>query len=124
MIKNIDKIKKIVDDLGVIKASQALSITPIELSQQLGLGLKTFEDINFKPFQGGVAGSIMFDNGYGVSVVSHKYSYGGDKGLYEMAVLDSDGSLTYDTNITSDVLGYLKPKSVTEYMIMVQDLKS
>ena len=123
-MKNIEKIKKIVDDLGVIKASQALSITPIELSQQLDLGLKTFDDISFKPFQGGVVGSIMFDNGYGISVVSHKYSYGGEKGLYEIAVLDSDGSLTYDTNITSDVIGYLKPKSVTEYMIMVQDLKS
>lgn len=123
-MKNVEKIKKIVDDLGVIKASQALSISPIELSQQLDLNLKTIDDIDFKPFQGGVAGSIMFDNGYGVSVVSHKYSYGGEKGLYEMAILDSDGNLTYDTDITSDVIGHLKPKAVTEYMIMVQDLKS
>jgi hypothetical protein len=123
-MKNVEKIKKIVDDLGVIKASQALSISPIELSQQLDLNLKTIDDIDFKPFQGGVVGSIMFDNGYGVSVVSHKYSYGGEKGLYEMAILDSDGNLTYDTDITSDVLGYLTPKAVTEYMIRVQDLKS
>lgn len=123
-MKNVEKIKKIVDDLGVIKASQALSISPIELSQQLDLNLKTIDDIDFKPFQGGVAGSLMFDNGYGVSVVSHKYSYGGETGLYEMAILDSDGRLTYDTDITSDVIGYLKPKSVTEYMIKVQDLKS
>ena len=28
-----------------------------------------------------------FDNGYGASVIRHQYSYGGDKGLWELAVL-------------------------------------
>ena len=123
-MKNTDKILKLIDELGIIKTSEMLTISPIELINQLGIDIKTIDDINFKPFEGGVAGSIMFDNRYGVSVVSHKYSYGGDKGLFEMAILDSEGNLTYGTDITSDVIGYLTPEEVTKYMIKVQDLKS
>lgn len=48
-----------------------------------------------------------FDNGYGASVVKHNFSYGGKKGLYELAVLDKDGGLCYDTPITEDVVGHL-----------------
>ena len=48
-----------------------------------------------------------FDNGYGASVVKHDFSYGGKNGKYELAVLDKDGSLCYDTPITEDVIGYL-----------------
>ena len=63
------------------------------------------------------------DNGYGVSVVSHSYSYGGSSGLYEVAVLDSDGNLTYETPITNDVMGYLTEEDVTDVMKQVQELK-
>lgn len=48
-----------------------------------------------------------FDNGYGASVVKHDFSYGGKNGKYELAVLDKDGSLCYDTPITEDVIGHL-----------------
>lgn len=48
-----------------------------------------------------------FDNGYGASVVKHDFSYGGKKGLYEIAVLDKEGDLCYDTPITEDVIGHL-----------------
>jgi hypothetical protein len=65
---------------------------------------------------------VQFDNGYGVSVVSHTFSYGGKDGLYELAVLDKNGDLTYETPITSDVLGYLEPEQVTEIMAKVQSL--
>jgi hypothetical protein len=40
-----------------------------------------------------------------------------------LAVLDNYGKLTYDTPITDDVLGYLKPEEVTDYLIQIQDLK-
>ena len=65
---------------------------------------------------------MIFDNGYGISVVRGPHSYGGQKGLYELAVLDSDGFITYETPITSDVIGYLKPEDVTKYMIEIQQL--
>ena len=48
-----------------------------------------------------------FDNGYGASVVKHNHSYGGKKGLYELAVLDNEGALCYTTPITEDVVGDL-----------------
>lgn len=89
--------------------------------------MKTFEDLKFKllsdPYMHGKKCRMMFENGYGVSVISHTFSYGGKDGLYEMAVLDSDGDLTYSTSVTSDVLGYLTPEEVTKHMIEVQELK-
>ena len=89
--------------------------------------MKTFKDLNFQPHPnmvhiGGVQARIEFDNGYGASVVKSLYTYGGDKGLYELAVLDSDGNLTYDTPITNDVIGYLRPEDVTDVMEKIQQL--
>ena len=37
----------------------------------------------------GIQRIYKFDNGYGASVVKHKYSYGGDKGLWELAVIEN-----------------------------------
>jgi hypothetical protein len=70
----------------------------------------------------GVKSRMTFENGYGVSVVSHSYSYGGKDGLFEIAVLDKDGNLTYDTAVTNDVIGYLDPEGVTDIMEQVQKL--
>ena len=88
--------------------------------------MKKFEDLEFdkisdEPFTG-VRSRMMFENGYGVSVVSHTYSYGGKDGLFEVAVLDKDGDLTYNTPVTNDVVGYLNPDEVTEIMEEVQKL--
>ena len=89
--------------------------------------MKKFQDlpflpINDAPFMVGKKARMHFDNGYGVSVVSHSYSYGGRDGLYEVAVLDSDDNLTYDTPVTNDVIGYLTEEDVTDVMKQVQDL--
>ena len=90
--------------------------------------MKKFEDLEFEqlndaPFMVGKKARIHFDNGFGVSVVSHSYSYGGRDGLYEIAVLDSDDKLTYETPVTNDVLGYLTEEDVTDVMKQVQELK-
>ena len=90
--------------------------------------MKKFQDlpffpINDAPFMVGKKARMHFDNGYGVSVVSHTLSYGGKNGLYELAVLDSDG-ITYSTEVTSDVLGHLTEENVTEHMIEVQNIKT
>ena len=89
--------------------------------------MKKFQDlpffpINDAPFMVGKKARMHFDNGFGVSVVSHSYSYGGRDGLYEVAVLDSNDELTYDTPVTNDVIGYLTEEDVTDVMKQVQEL--
>lgn len=63
-----------------------------------------------------------FDNGYGASVVKHNFSYGGKKGLYELAVLDKDGGLCYDTPITEDVIGHLTMGEVDKILVEISHL--
>lgn len=88
---------------------------------------KKFEDLEFVDAGWGVfthkQAVIMFENSYGASVVIGEFTYGGKSGLYELAVLNSKGDLTYDTPITSDVLGYLSQEDVTDVLINIQKLK-
>jgi hypothetical protein len=87
--------------------------------------MKTFKDLEFIPHStgmGGVMSRIVFDNGYGASIVCTPHTYGGDKGLYEIAVLNSSGEITYATSITGDVIGYLRPQDVTDVMEKIQQL--
>jgi len=87
--------------------------------------MKTFLDLEFglHPSGQGVQARIQFTNGFGASVVKTPYSYGGSQGKYELAVLDQDGRMTYSTEVTNDVVGYLKPDEVTEYLRQIQILK-
>lgn len=85
--------------------------------------MKTFDDLEFLPFHDdGVYAIIMFKNGYGASISKSSRSYGGKNGLYEIAVLDTDGDLTYDTDVTDDVIGHLTPEEVTKVMNQIQAL--
>ena len=87
--------------------------------------MKQFKDLEFVKHPShieGVQARIQFDNGYGASVVKTPYTYGGDRGLYELAVLDSEGHLTYATSVTDDVIGYLRPEDVTDVMEKIQQL--
>jgi hypothetical protein len=87
--------------------------------------MKTFKDLEFishSAGMGGVMSRIVFDNGYGASIVCTPHTYGGDRGLYEIAVLDTEGRLTYDTPVTDDVIGYLRPEDVTDVMEKIQQL--
>jgi len=63
-----------------------------------------------------------FDNGYGASVVKHDMSYGGKSGLYEVAVLDNEGELCYDTPITNDVIGHLNMSEVDKILVNISHL--
>ena len=63
----------------------------------------------------------MFPNGWGVSVIRGPHTYGGDQGLYELAVM-YDHEIHYDNPVAdNDVLGYLTPEDVTNKMILVQE---
>jgi hypothetical protein len=88
--------------------------------------MKTFNDLEFEiltdEFMQGKVSRIHFDNGYGASVVSHTFSYGGKTGLYELAVL-KDGEIDYNNHIADgDVRGYLTEDEVTDLLNQIQKL--
>lgn len=87
--------------------------------------MKTFKDIEFKTSpmgeDFGIVSRTQFDNGYEVSVVKSEFTYGGKNGLYELAIF-KDGEIRYDTPITDDVIGYLRPEDVTDVMERIQKL--
>ncbi len=65
-----------------------------------------------------------FENSpYEVSVVRHKYSYGYEQGLWELAIL-RDGKLCYGSGITEDVIGHLTEDQVQEYLAKVDALRN
>jgi len=78
-------------------------------------------------FMSGIQKLYKFDNNYGASVVCHDGSYGGQQGLWEIAILwffDKDSySITYDTPITDDVIGWLEWEEVEEYLEKIKKLK-
>lgn len=121
-----EKLKIYFEKNGIIELKKVTGLPYQKLIKQLGLNYKTFDDIEFKPHPlgNGIQGVITFDNGYGASIVQTDYSYGGRLGLYELAVLDKDGHITYNTPITEDVIGYLNHQKVTEKLIEIQDLKN
>ena len=90
--------------------------------------MKTFKDLefHFMDHTNGIQAIEFFENGYGISCVKHDFSYGGKKGLYEIAVIKGNPKnwiITYDTPITDDVLGYLTKEDVSNVMEQVANLK-
>ena len=85
--------------------------------------MKEFIDLEFrdKGYMDGKLASMEFPNGYGISVVSGYGAYSNAESPYEIAVLYG-GEICYDTEITSDVIGYLTSEEVTEYMNQIQSL--
>jgi hypothetical protein len=85
--------------------------------------MKRFEDLEFRMVpskDGGIHATMDFENGFGVSVVQSPHSYGGNRGLYELAVF-KDGDIHYDNPVAKgDVVGYLRPEDVTDAMLVIQ----
>ena len=63
-----------------------------------------------------------YSNGYGASVVWNANSYGAEEGLFEVAVLDANGEICYDTPITSDVCGFLNFGQVADVLQQIRNL--
>ena len=89
--------------------------------------MKTFNDLQFKEHPkgavyGGIISRIIFDNGYGATIVQGPHTYGGADGLYELAVLGKNDEISYDTPVTGDVEGYLSEAQVTDLLIKIQQL--
>ena len=78
-----------------------------------------FNDLQFKPHPMGFGKQavIQFSNGFGASVIKHKYSYGGKKGLWEVALLKGD-ELFYNADFP-DVKGHLNDPQVDAELIHI-----
>ena len=84
--------------------------------------------VNKKEILGGIQYRFKFDNEYGASVVKHWGSYGHERDLWELAVIwyshpEKDiWYLTYDTDITDDVIGYLTDEEVISILKQINEL--
>lgn len=82
-----------------------------------------------RDLNGGEQTVFRFDNGLGASVVQHEFSYGGDRGEFELAVVEffgdesTDYAITYDTPITDDVCGYLSNDVVFDLLSDIRSLE-
>lgn len=63
---------------------------------------------------------VEFTNGYVLSIVRGDYSYGGDDGLFEIALINQqqelDGSLFDEGDRVDDVLGYCDLEKINHYV--------
>jgi hypothetical protein len=80
-----------------------------------------FSELNFKLSEIGVRAFHEFANGYAASVVCGPWTYGGEKGLFELAVMH-DGKLDYTTPLTEDVIGHLTEAQVEEFLQQIEAL--
>lgn len=81
-------------------------------------------DLVFKNHSLGFDGTVAthtFSNGYGASIITGEHAYSNEDAPYELAVLYNN-EITYDTELTSDVLGYLTEDEVNEYLLKIEAL--
>jgi hypothetical protein len=62
-----------------------------------------------------------FPNNYGASVICNSISRGKEDGLWELAVLHN-GEICYTTDITGDVIGWLKEDEVEALLKKIKGL--
>lgn len=71
---------------------------------------------------------FYFSNGYGASVIRGEYSYGGEQGLWELAVIKLRGgnayTVVYDTPVTDDVIGYASVDKIKEALQQIKNLEA
>ena len=90
------------------------------LNQKMKEGQPTLEVQTH--LNGGIQKLYKFRNGWGASVVMFPGSYGFEKGLWELAVLDANKEISYDTPITSDVIGWLDDNMVNIILERIKKL--
>ena len=73
----------------------------------------------------GTIKKYIFENGYGASVACHTHSYGGDEGLFELALTDDGGDVITSpndpTSTWQDVKGYLTLSEVEAYLTEISE---
>lgn len=103
------------------------------------MSVYTWKDLPFEPHKSydpvlrcsvvdGVQALLVFPNNWGVSVIKfgrglpRNSSQGFCENLYELAVIDCNHKLRYDSCITNDVIGYLSEEEVVTYVNKVAAL--
>ena len=80
-----------------------------------------FDDISVTHGENAVQAYIELPNGYDVSVVKHRFSYGGEKGLYEIGCFFNNHMVDpADWNDT--VKGWLNQSDVEDWIIVIKRL--
>lgn len=79
-------------------------------------------DVEETPLNGGTQIKIFFENGYGASIIRGPFTYGGSEGLFELAVVGKHGHLDFNTPVTDDVIGWLRPDQVVDLLEQIAGL--
>ncbi len=84
----------------------------------------TFKELEFEQMEAteGVQAWAVFRNGFEVSIVKHRFSYGGKKGLYEIGVFNAAGSMCDPLGWNDTVLGWLRPEDVEKELDKIASL--
>ena len=85
-----------------------------------------FDDISETHGEGAIQAYVELGNGFDVSVVKHKGSYGSEKGLYEIGVFDNQrigmNSMCDPLDWGDTVKGWLTPKDVETELKLIKEL--
>jgi len=84
-----------------------------------------FKNLRRKQIHADIQYLAFYPNGYGASIVRHQFSYGGDRGLWELAVIkgnEENWNICYSTPVTSDVKGHLTESEVDELLTKIEAL--
>ena len=81
-----------------------------------------FRDISDTHGEGAKQAYVDLENGYDVSVVKHKGSYGSDKCLYEIGVFDALDRMRDPLGWGDTVKGYLTPEGVEKELELIEQL--
>ena len=83
----------------------------------------TFKELQFEQVEGrGIQALVPFRNGFEVSVVRHQFSYGGEKGLYEIGVFNAAGRMCDPCEWGDDVKGWLNESDVEHWLNYIKRL--
>ena len=99
----------------------------LKISEQNEAYLESREVVEPMPIQlslpdvGGVHYIFNFPNGYKASVIKKWGSYGYEDDLWEIALLDKYGDITYEEDFDYDVIGYCSDKDIDNLLTKISN---
>ena len=70
----------------------------------------------------GLGVRVLFSNGYGADIASSEFTIGGERGLYELAVIDRFEEVVEGTEITPDYIGNLQEEEIPPILVRIAQL--